>query len=122
VFEVAYQTSFSATHRLTREGRELEPRHGHDWRVEVVASGEALDQAGVVVDFEVLERVVGEVVARLHHADLNDHTVFEGRSPSAEAVAQYLYEQVRQGLGPEGHRLARVRVWEAPGCSASYRA
>jgi len=27
---------------------------------------------------------------------------------------------VRRAMGPEGERLVRVRVWEAPGCSASY--
>ncbi len=121
MFEVAYETTFCATHRLTRAGRGLEPLHGHDWRVEVVASGEILDETGVVVDFEVLKQVVGEVASRFHYADINDHPGFADCSPSTEAVARYFHEQVRQGLGSEGQRLTRVRVWEAPGCSASYQ-
>jgi hypothetical protein len=35
-------------------------------------------------------------------------------------VARYFFLEVRQGLGAEGKQLRRVRVWEAPGCSATY--
>jgi 6-pyruvoyltetrahydropterin/6-carboxytetrahydropterin synthase len=120
VFEVAYETTFCATHRLTEHGRPLEPLHGHDWRVEAVAAGDSLDRVGVVVDFEHLKKVVGEVAARFHYKDINEHPAFAGQSPSAEAVARYFFDEVKKGLGGEGGLLRRVRVWEAPGCSASY--
>ena len=42
-------------------------------------------------------------------------------SLSAEVVARYFFDEVRKGLGAEGGRLRRVRVWEAPGCTATYR-
>lgn len=120
MFEAAYETTFCATHVLTRDGRPLEPLHGHDWKVEAVASAEALDPIGVVVDFEHLKRAVAEVAARFHYADINGHPDFQGASPSAEAVARYFFEEIRKGLGAEGRLLRRVRVWEAPGCSATY--
>ena len=52
MFEVAYETTFCSTHRLTKDGQPIEPQHGHEWRVEAVASGDALDAIGVVIDFE----------------------------------------------------------------------
>jgi 6-pyruvoyltetrahydropterin/6-carboxytetrahydropterin synthase len=120
MFEVAYETTFCATHRLTRDDQPIEPLHGHDWRVEAVAAGERLDPIGVVVDFEVLKEAVGEIAARFHYKDINQHPAFAGRSPSAEAVARYFFEEVRRGMGEAGGLLRRVRVWEAPGCSATY--
>jgi len=120
VFEVAYETTFCATHVLHRGGQPIEPQHGHDWRVEVVARGAELDALGVVVDFEQLKRAVSGVAARFHYADITSHPDFAGQSPSAEAVARYFFHEVRKALGAEGERLSRVRVWEAPGCSASY--
>jgi 6-pyruvoyltetrahydropterin/6-carboxytetrahydropterin synthase len=120
MFEVAYETTFCATHRLTEEGRPLEPLHGHDWRVEAVAAGESLDKIGVVVDFEHLKKAVGDVASRFHYKDINEHPALLGQSPSAEVVARYFFEEVRKGLGAEGRLLRRVRVWEAPGCSATY--
>jgi 6-pyruvoyl-tetrahydropterin synthase len=120
MFEVAYETTFCATHVLTRDGTPIEPQHGHDWRVEAVAAGDALDAIGVVVDFEALKKAVGEVASRFHYGDVTTHPDFAGQSPSAEAVARYFFREVRRGMGAEGRRLRRVRVWEAPGCSASY--
>ncbi len=120
MFEVAYETTFCATHQLHDRGRPLEPNHGHDWRVEVVAGGEKLDQIGVVVAFELLKQAVAEIVRRFHYADITTHRDFTGQSPSAEAVARYFYHELRKGLGDDGRHLRRVRVWEAPGCSATY--
>jgi 6-pyruvoyltetrahydropterin/6-carboxytetrahydropterin synthase len=120
LFEVAYETTFCATHALHRDGQPIEPQHGHDWRVEVVAAGESLDTLGVVVDFEQLKQAVSSICARFHYGDITSHAGFAGQSPSAEAVARYFFRELRQALGPEGARLVRVRIWEAPGCSASY--
>jgi 6-pyruvoyltetrahydropterin/6-carboxytetrahydropterin synthase len=120
LFEVAYETTFCATHRLTENGNPIEPNHGHDWRVEAVAAGETLDRIGVVLDFEHLKKVLCEVAARFHYKDINEAPDLQGQSPSAEVVARYFFDEVRKGLGREGRHLRRVRVWEAPGCSATY--
>jgi 6-pyruvoyltetrahydropterin/6-carboxytetrahydropterin synthase len=120
VFEVAYQTTFCSMHQLREDGRPIEPPHGHDWRVEAVASGDRLDGLGVVIDFERLKHAVGEVAARFHYKDMNADPAFQGQSPSAEVVARFFFHEVRRGLGEEGRLLRRVQVWEAPGCSATY--
>ena len=120
MFEVSYETTFCATHRLTENGRPIEPLHGHDWRVEAVAAGDALDRIGVVLDFERLKEAVGEVAGRFHYKDLNGDPAFAGQSASAEVVARYFFQEVKKALGDEGRLLRRVRVWEAPGCSATY--
>ena len=120
MYEAAYETTFCATHVLTKDGRPLEPLHGHDWRVEVVAGAPELDSIGVVVDFEHLKKAVAAVAARFHYKDINSHPDLAALSPSAEVVARYFFQEVRKGMGAEGGRLVRVRVWEAPGCSATY--
>lgn len=120
MFEVTYETTFCATHRLTEAGRPIEPLHGHDWRVEVTAAGERLDRVGVVIDFEVLKAALGRITAQFHYKDLNDHAAFREQSPSAEAVARYIFGELRRELAEQGPRLRRVRVGEAPGCHAIY--
>jgi 6-pyruvoyltetrahydropterin/6-carboxytetrahydropterin synthase len=120
MYEAAYETTFCATHVLTKDGRPLEPLHGHDWRVEVVAASEKLDDVGLVVDFEELKKAVAEVAARFHYKDINSHPDLASLSPSAEVMARYFFQEVKQRLGGAGRLVRRVRVWEAPGCSATY--
>lgn len=120
MFEAAYETTFCATHVLTKDGQPLEPLHGHDWRVEAVAASDELDATSVVVDFEHMKQAVAEVAARFHYKDINSHPDFASLSPSAEVVARYFFKEVRKGMGEAGRLLVRVRVWEAPGCSATY--
>lgn len=120
MYEAAFETTFCATHVLTRDGRAIEPLHGHDWRVEAVAASDELDAIGVVVDFELLRKAVAEVATRFHYKDINSHPDLAGLSPSAEVMARYFFQEVKKGMGAEGRLLKRVRVWEAPGCSASY--
>src|SRR5687768_15596368 len=120
MFEVSYETTFCSTHRLTDSGVPVEPLHGHDWRVEVVAAGDALDRFGVVIDFEVLKKALAAIGAEFHYKDMNEHPGLRHQSPSAEVVARYIFQELRRALGAEGGVLRRVRVWEAPGCSATY--
>jgi 6-pyruvoyl-tetrahydropterin synthase len=74
----------------------------------------------VVIDFEVLKKAVSDVARTFHYKDMNEHPGLAGQSPSAEVVARYFFQEVKKGLGDDGEALRRVRVWEAPGCSASF--
>jgi hypothetical protein len=51
---------------------------------------------------------------------MNEHAGLRGESPSAEVVARFVFHELRRTLGDGGGALRRVRVWEAPGCSAVY--
>ncbi|MBN2372002.1 MAG: 6-carboxytetrahydropterin synthase [Vicinamibacteria bacterium] len=120
MFEVSYETTFCAIHRLVRDRRPIEPVHGHNWKVEAVAAGETLDATGLVLDFEALRRAVEEVAATLSYKDINADPGFADQSPSTEALARHFFHAIRRRLGAQGDRMRRVRIWEAPGCSASY--
>ena len=121
MFEVAYETTFCATHRLTRDGRPLEPIHGHDWRVEAVAAGEYLDAIGIVIDFEHLKEVVGEVAARFHYKDMNEHPAFAGAEPVRRGGGPLLLPgECGKGLGAEGTAAPPRARLGGPGCSATY--
>jgi 6-pyruvoyltetrahydropterin/6-carboxytetrahydropterin synthase len=98
----------------------MEPLHGHDWRVEVSVAGQELDASGLLVDFAEVQGALREVAGALHHSDLNSLPAFAGLSPSAEVVARHAFYEVRRRLRRQGSTLRRVRVFEAPGCTATY--
>ena len=120
MYEVSVKGSFRATHQVAMPSGELEPRHEHDWRVEAVWSGRALDGRGLLVDFVRAEQVLRKLAADLEGAHLNEHPMLAGCPPSAENVARVLFEKLDSLRGCVDARLSLVRVGEAPGCRAVY--
>ena len=52
MYEVTVEETFSAGHYLRNYHGKCEKPHGHNYRVRVTLSGEELDQAGLLLDFQ----------------------------------------------------------------------
>ena len=113
----------SASHRLHTEaltadenravyGKCNHPHgHGHNYVVEVVASGEVSADTGVVVNLAALDASVKErVLDRFDHRNLNRDPLFGGQVPTTENLCRAVYELL-QGAMPEGE-LEYVRIEE----------
>jgi 6-pyruvoyltetrahydropterin/6-carboxytetrahydropterin synthase len=68
-----------------------------------------------------LKAMTCEVLEELDHRLLNELPAFQHRNPTAENLAQYIYERLVQRLPGGSVRLDRVRVWESETTAASYR-
>jgi 6-pyruvoyltetrahydropterin/6-carboxytetrahydropterin synthase len=119
MYDVTVRRRFSAAHAITVAG-ERETRHGHDWRVEVVATGPTLDDDGLLCDFHELERNLAAVLRPFENADLNETPPFDEVNPTAEHVARHIADALASSM-PKGTRLRSVSVTEAPGCVATWR-
>jgi 6-pyruvoyltetrahydropterin/6-carboxytetrahydropterin synthase len=99
-------------------------RHSHDYRLEVVASRDRLDERGMVVDLDTLERALRDLADLLDGADL-DQVV--GRETGTDAVtvevlARWVHDRLAAAIGPvDGAGLA-VRAWESSVAFGGYRA
>lgn len=123
MFELTVQGEFCAAHSIRIAG-EREPLHGHNFRVSVCVSSEALDADGLVCDFHAVERALREVLRPLHNADLGTTPPFDRVNPTAEEIARHIAGAVGSGLKgvlPAGARISAVSVTEAPGCTATYK-
>jgi 6-pyruvoyltetrahydropterin/6-carboxytetrahydropterin synthase len=122
MFEITIEETFAAGHALRNYRGKCENVHGHNYRCQVTIAGAELDSAGLLVDFVELKRVVHSVLDRLDHQWLNDFPPFDTLNPSAENIARYIYQEVRQGLAPrDGVEVGFVRLWETDTASATYR-
>ncbi|MEQ1885808.1 MAG: 6-carboxytetrahydropterin synthase QueD [Bryobacteraceae bacterium] len=121
MFEVCVEQSFASAHALRNYKGKCENVHGHNWKVHVVIEGEKLDDAGLLIDFLDVKRMMCEVIDRLDHQHLNDVPPFDVLNPSAENIAKYLYEEIGKGLAAAPVSVQLVKVWETDIQSASYR-
>jgi len=70
-----------------------------------------------------VKNLMGRVLARLDHQNLNEVAPFDVKNPSAENIAEYFYSQMTAGLvnTPVPVRILEVRIWETEIQSATYR-
>lgn len=120
IFKTTVEAGFSASHQLRDTKEELEPLHGHNFRVEATVASRELDQLGLVMDFLELEALLEEILAPYDHRHLNDLEPFDRLNPSTENLARFFYEKLQGRLVSPRLELWNVRVWEAPSYRASY--
>ncbi len=120
MYEVKVVTRFAAAHRLTMVGAKCENMHGHNWKIEVALTGEALDAGGVLMDFGAVKGRLREIIARVDHQFLNELEMFQGRQPSSERIAAYIAGELQKAITTPGVRVSRVSAWESEDSCATY--
>jgi 6-pyruvoyltetrahydropterin/6-carboxytetrahydropterin synthase len=117
------RSGFEAAHHLTSYGGVPEPSHGHSFRVEVAVETNELNEEGYGVDFLAIKSALDRLASHFHRRDINTVPPFDTKSPTAEHLAAWFFEELSREVAgaPAAARVAEVTVWEAPDCSATYR-
>lgn len=121
MYELTVERTFSAAHCLRDHDGPCARLHGHNYRVEVAVTGDRLQPSGMLLDFGDLKAICDDVIGQMDHRCLNDLPAFASLNPTSENIARHIHEAVGAALAERGARVSYVRVWEAPGQSATYR-
>jgi 6-pyruvoyltetrahydropterin/6-carboxytetrahydropterin synthase len=120
MYELRVYSSFAAAHQLRNYGGKCEQLHGHNWKVEAFVEAEGLNQEGLALDFHEVKKVLGEVLSRFDHKNLNELAMFEKENPSSENLARLIHSDLTAFLSKFNVRVGKVSVWESESCCASY--
>lgn len=122
MFELVVNGAFEAAHRLVDYPGKCNRLHGHSWTVELSVSGEKLDKIGMVADFKVLKAMLMEELDAMDHQYLNELPQFKEVNPTAEHLAEYIYNKLEQReIFKQGCTLNYIKVWESPKAAVIYR-
>lgn len=119
---------FSAAHRLALPELSFEENceiygkcarpngHGHNYHLEVTVKGEVDERTGMIVDLVALQNLVDDVVLEpLDHTFLNkDIPHFAEVVPTAENIAVYIAQLLREPILNIGAELHRIKLIESP--------
>lgn len=132
MYTVTKQVFFCYGHRLMNYDGKCRHPHGHNGRVEIELCSDQLDEKGMVQDFSEIGRVMkGWIDAHLDHRmllrgddplvlaleKLGEPVFLLTQNPTAEAIAQLIFEQAKQ----QGFPVTEVRLWETESSWAAYR-
>ncbi|HYA13812.1 MAG TPA: 6-carboxytetrahydropterin synthase [Syntrophales bacterium] len=120
MYEVTIKQSFSAAHRLQEIGNISEKLHGHNFTVEVSLSSHWLNEAGILIDFNILKEWMEEFLRELDHKNLNEIDYFKNINPSVENIAKFIYDRIAEKVKCHNLDLSRVTVWESEDSRVSY--
>ena len=119
-YEISIEKYFSAAHALREYKGKCERLHGHNWRVLVVVGGQKLDKIGMLIDFSELKKILEGALLNLDHSYLNETEPFDKINPTAENIAEYIFNKINIQL-PNGVMARKVCVWESEAsCACVY--
>ncbi len=88
--------------------------HGHNYTLEVMVTGDIVEDTGFLVDLGHLKKIVKKNVI-----DILDHSLFDvevewfkDRQPSSENLVIFIWNQIQSEL--KGAKLHRIRLHETP--------
>ncbi len=132
MFKVTKLISFSYGHRLMDYNGKCAHPHGHNGRVEIDLASDALDNRGMVVDFEDIKRNLKTWIdEKLDHQMIlrkddpllswlkqnNEPYFIMDENPTAECLAKIIYRLAKE----KGFQVVEVRFWETETSFAAYR-
>jgi len=120
-YELMIETDFAAAHSLRGYPGDCARLHGHNWRVELYVSCEALDDIGLAVDYKILKRELKAALSDWDHYNLNDVPPFDSINPSSENVARVLYERMAERLNDDRLHVSRIGIGETCTAKVIYR-
>ena len=94
--------------------------HGHNYTIEVMITGDILEDTGFLVDLGHLKKIVKKNVI-----DILDHSLFDvevewfkDRQPSSENLVIFIWNQIQSEL--KSAKLHRIRLHETPTIFTDY--
>ena len=132
MYQVTKTIHFCYGHRLLNYEGKCRYLHGHNAKVEIELTSDALDDRGMVMDFnEVKVRLQGWIDSTLDHkmilnkkdpiisqlTSLKEPFVTMDYNPTAETLAKLIFDHARA----EGFPVTEVRLWETISSCATYR-
>ena len=121
MYQITIEQHFDAAHRLSGYRGKCEKLHGHRYRVVVKVSASKVNEIGLAYDFNELKEQLRDILKRFDHCYLNEVPPFDRINPSAENIAQTIYNELKARLKETPVSLASVEVWESPESGVEYR-
>jgi 6-pyruvoyltetrahydropterin/6-carboxytetrahydropterin synthase len=122
MYTLGLQRDFIASHYLIGGDWGAENLlHAHHYKVEVILSGDTLDQHGYLVDLAALEEALDGCVDGFRDKTLNDLPEFQNLNPSIEQLARLIHQNLCRRLTVEAHAAMEIKLWENDFAWAAYR-
>jgi len=109
---IAREFTFDSAHKLDWHKGKCKNLHGHTYKLQVSVKGN-LSEQGIVIDFEIIDKIVKEKVI-----DLLDHRLLNEiiPNPTAENISIWIWDKLKDNL----KGLCEIKLWETQKSFVTY--
>lgn len=119
MYQISIERHFDAAHYLRDYNGRCENLHGHRYVVIARVKSSKLNKIGLAFDFTILKKNLDEILNRYDHTCLNDVPPFDKINPSAENIAETIYNALKPAV-KRPVTLAAIEVYESPDSWVTY--
>lgn len=94
--------------------------HGATYVVDVAFCSHSIEPDNTVIDIALASEILQEVLGKLRYKNLDDLPEFKGKLTTAEFMARYIHDAVKERISPQFNGKIRVTLGESPVAWASY--
>ena len=119
-YQLKVVTEFASAHTLRDYPGACSRMHGHNWKVELEAVANQLDDIGMAVDFKIMKQAANEVGDELDHRYLNDLDPLNEINPTAENIAAYMFKEISDRINSNTIKVTALTLWETERACVRY--
>ena len=106
---ISKEFKFDAAHNLLKYKGKCENLHGHTYKLRVTVSGEPDDESGMIIDFNLLKKIVEErIIDKLDHTYINNIV----EQSTAENIIKWIWKELKAPLMGDNFSLYELVLWE----------
>lgn len=120
-YELTVSGYFEAALRIEGGSSQDKELHGRRFEVEVTFTGEKLNPLGMLADERILRAALSQVLSAFDHCYLNGLPEFADANPTAENVAESIYEKMTAVAAESELSIVQVSVRLHPDARVSYK-
>lgn len=119
MIKIGLKSHFDAAHYLRCYDGKCANMHGHTWNIEIVLTGDQDKDSGMLLDFNIVKRILTAETDKYDHKIINEISPFDKINPTAENLAEEFYNKLSIAM-PKNIKLLSVKLFESPKAWAEY--
>ena len=121
MYNISICKKLTAKHYLSFEKGPEQYPHSHQYLIQVVLSGNKLDDHGFLEDIIKINRILNKIIKNFSNKTLNKMKEFKDKTPSIENFSKIIWDKFIEHLNSAVIETVEIKIWENENNWASYK-
>ena len=121
MYNISISKKIIAQHYLTHEKGREHTLHSHQYKIQIILSGDKLNKYGFLIDIIDVNKIFNNILENFNDQNLNEIQEFKNKTTSIENLSKIIYNRFIQQLKEPNIISVEIKIWENENNWASYK-